>query len=120
MAILLQQNQTIIALYKTLLAQQQALSERIQNTTDPDLADAISTEIYEVMHRIVLTQNLLFQADFASLQSSVKSVQTASEKLQTALGKVNKAADVVNAVSRFLTYVDKAIDLAKTAAVAIG
>ena len=115
----IQQNQTIRTLYNTLLAQQNALSDQIQNTTDPTLANALSTEIYEITHRIILTQNLLFQSDSAALQKSVKSVQAASQTLQTALKGVDEAVDVVDAVSNFLTYVDKAIDLAKSLASAI-
>lgn len=109
----LQQNATILTLYKTLRDQQNALMDEIQNTTDPDVADTLSTEISELLHRIVLTQNLLFQADSAALRKSVKSVQTASVKLQSALNSANKAADIVNAMSAFLTCVDGAIDIAK-------
>ena len=110
------QNQTLIALYKSLCAQQDALSSAIQKATDPNLADALSTENYEVMHRLVLVQNLLFQSDSTELQQSVKAVTAASGQLQTAISNIQKVSDVVNGVSSYLALVDKAIDLAKTLA----
>ena len=110
------QNPTIAALYKSLCDQQDALTTALQNCTDPNVTDAISTENAEVMHRIVLTQNLLFQSDSTALQQSVKAVTDASASLQTAIGKIQKATDVINAVSGYLTLVDKAVDLAKTLA----
>lgn len=112
----MQQNTNIVDLYKSLCAQQDALSVKIQNETDPKLADAYSTENYEIMHRIVLTQSLLFQSDSAALQKSVQAVKTADGQLQSGLAKIKTAVDVVNAVSGYLSYVDQAIDLAKTLA----
>ena len=110
------QNKDILALYNSLSAQQAALSAAIQKTTDPNVADALSTESYEIMHRIVLAQNLLFQSDSTALQQSVTAVTNASGQLQTAITNIQKVSDVVNAVSSYLTLVDQAIDLAKTLA----
>jgi hypothetical protein len=110
------QNPTLVALYQSLCAQQDALSNAIQKTTDPQLADTLSTENYEVMHRMVLTQNLLFQSDSTALQENVKAVTDASGQLQSAIANINKISDLVNGVSNYLALVDKAIDLAKTLA----
>jgi len=107
------QNPSIVALYNSLCAQQAALSAAIQKTTDPKLADAISTENFEIMHRIVVTQNQLFQSDSVALQQSVRAVTDASPQLQTAIRNIQTVTDVVNDVSCYLTLVDEAIDLAK-------
>ncbi|HEV2693869.1 MAG TPA: hypothetical protein VG347_13330 [Verrucomicrobiae bacterium] len=110
------QNQTLVTLYKSLCAQQDALSSAIQKATDANVADAISTENYEVMHRIVLVQNLLFQADSPELQASVKAVKDASGQLESAIANIQRVTDFINGVSSYLELVDKAIDLAKTLA----
>jgi len=110
------QNASIVVIYQSLNAQQDALSEAIQKTTDPQLAGAISTESSEVLHRIILTQNLLFQSDSPALQKSASAVTNASGQLQSAILAVNNVSDLVNGVSTYLALVDKAIDLAKTLA----
>jgi hypothetical protein len=110
------QNPTLVALYKSLCSQQDSLSAAIQKTTDSNVADALSTENCEIMHRIVLTQNLLFQSDSAELQADVKAVQTAAGQLQNTITNIQKASDVVNGVTQYLALVDEAIDLAKTLA----
>jgi hypothetical protein len=109
-------NPTLITLYQSLCAQQDTLSAAIQKATDPNVADALSTENHEVMHRIILTQNLLFQSDTFALQQAVKTVTDASTQLQAALKKIQTATDVVTGVTSYLTLVDTAIDLAKTLA----
>ena len=113
------QNQDIVAIYNSLCDQQDALSAAIQATTDPNLANVISTEITEVAHRIILTQNLLFKADSAKLTAAVNGVSQASDKLTTAIAGINKATALIKAVSTYLTLVDQAIDLAKTLAAAV-
>jgi hypothetical protein len=110
------QNPSVAMLYQSICDQQDALTTALQNCTDPNLAEAISTENYEVIHRMVLTQNLLFKQDSPALQLSVQTVMAASGKLQTSIGQIQKAADVINAVTVYLTLVDKAIDLAKSLA----
>jgi hypothetical protein len=112
------QNQNIVSLLNLLIAQQTALTNKLQNTADPNLASAISTEIYEILHRIVLTQNLLFQSDSDQLKAAVAAVQSADVALSSAIGQITKATDVINAVSTYLGYADKAIDLAKAAGLA--
>jgi len=110
------QNSSINALYQSLCAQQDALSAAIQSTTNPALAKTLSTENYEIMHRIILAQNLLFQQDSAELKQCVTDVSNASGKIQSCLAGIQKASDIINTISDFLVLVDKAIDLAKTLA----
>jgi flagellar motor protein MotB len=112
------QNPTIVSMLNSLMAQQAALTDQLQNTADPDLAGAISTEIYEILHRLVLTQNLLFQSDSDQLKAAMADVKKADGALCAAISQIKKATDVINAVSTYLGYVDKAIDLAKAAGLA--
>jgi len=112
------QNLDIIAIYNSLCDQQDALSDAIQKVTDPKVAAAISTEIQEISHRIILTQNLLFLADAPELSAAMKGVGTASSKLTTAIDDFQQPAQFINAVSAYLSCVDKALDLAKTLAAA--
>ena len=113
------QNPDILAIYNSLCAQQDALSAAIQVTTDPKVAATISTEIQEVAHRIILTQNLLFLEDAPALSAIVANVNTASQKLTTAIGQIQQVTAFINSVSTYLSYVDQAIDLAKTLAAAV-
>ena len=108
------QNQSIVTLYKSLCAQQDSVSAKIQTTTDPKILDALSGENHEIMHRLVMAQNLLFQADSAQLKDNVKDVVTAAGQLQAGLAQIQSVTDVVNCVTQYLTAVDEAIDLAKT------
>jgi hypothetical protein len=112
------QNPSLSALYQSLCSQQDLLSAAIQKTTDQKTADALSTENYEIMHRIVLTQNLLFAADSPALQADLQNIQTAAGQLKNTLANFQQAADVVNGVTQYLVLVDQALDLAKTLAAA--
>jgi hypothetical protein len=110
------QNQSIVAIYNSLCDQQDALSTAIQATTDPKFAATIATEIAEIAHRIVLTQNLLFKQDSPQLTAGLDEIKTASQNLTAAIGAIQDTTGFVTSVSSYLTYVDKAIDLAKTLA----
>jgi hypothetical protein len=112
------QNPDILAVYNSLCAQQDALSLAVQQTTDPKLAAVISTEIQEVAHRIILTQNLLFLADAPKLSPLVKNIGAASQQLTTAISQIQQVTQFLNGVSSYLSLVDQAIDLAKTLAAA--
>ncbi len=78
----------------------------------------ISTEIQEIAHRIILTQNLLFLDDSKELEDRINDVKSSSAELSTAIENIKEATDVINAVSTYLAVVDRAIDLAKTFAAA--
>ena len=108
------QNPTIVALYKSLCSQQDAISDALSKCTDPDVAASLSLENSEIMHRIVLAQNLLFQADSTELQQDVQAVTASSTELTTALANIKEVTGIITAVSSYLTLVDEAIDLAKT------
>jgi hypothetical protein len=112
------QNPNILAIYNSLCNQQDSLSAAIQATGDPKLAATISTEIQEVAHRIILTQNLLFLADAPQLAATVNNVKTSSQDLSAAIKQIQQVTGFLNSVSTYLGYVDQAIDLAKKLAVA--
>lgn len=111
-------NDDVKGILDILLKQHQALLDAIDETSDADVASALVIEMHEVLHRITIAQQLLLNETNAKLEDATAKVADASKELSKALGDIQKAADVVKGVSTFLTYVDKAIDLAKTLGVA--
>ena len=109
-------NDDIKKLHETLMAQHQALYEKLDTITDPALAKAIVTELQEILHRVDVLQGLLFKQSSASLVRQVEKVEEADAALADALKSAESAADYITGVSKFLGFVDKAIDLAKTLA----
>ena len=109
-------NPDLQTLHETLGAQHQALYEQLDTVPDANTADAIVTEMQEILHRMNLVQGLLFRATSDALKASLADVAAANGALTQALASAQKAADVIAGVSKFLGYVDKAIDLAKTLA----
>ena len=106
------QNQTIVDIYNSLCDQQDALSAKIQTITDPKVAAIISTQITEIAHRIMLTQNLLFAADNQQITDAANNIANSSKTLTTAIGQIQQVTGFLNAVSGYLTDVDQVIDLA--------
>ncbi len=112
------QNQDLVTIYNTLCSQQDALSDEIQETTNPPTAATISTEIQEIVHRIILVQNLLFTENSAQLAVMAAGVQKSSNALTQAIAQIQQVTAFLNSVSSYLAAVDQAIDLAKTLAAA--
>jgi hypothetical protein len=112
-------NQELQALHEQLLSRHQTLYERLDNISDPIMAQTFLTEMREILHRISLVQGLLLSRTSAELQASVEKVDAADARLTKALQEAQTAADVVNGIGKFLTVVDKAIDLAKTLGAAL-
>ena len=111
-------NADVKSILDTLLKQHQALLDEVDATKDADIASALLTELHEVLHRIMIAQQLLLNETSAKLADAAGRVDDASKELAKALGQIQKAADVVKSVTTFLTYVDKAIDLTKKLGVA--
>ncbi|HWW00222.1 MAG TPA: hypothetical protein VNZ64_11045 [Candidatus Acidoferrum sp.] len=107
-------NQDLLQLHAQLLAQHQALYERLDEVTDATAAKIIITEMQEILHRIDLVEGLLFRQTTGALQESLQKVDAADTELTDALSSVNAAADIIAGVSKYLAVVDQAIDLAKT------
>ncbi len=111
-------NEDLQKLHDSLLSQHQALYDKLDEITDPDVAKAIITEMQELLHRIDLVQGLLFRQTTQALKNSVQKVEDADTDLEEALKAAETATDFIKGVSTYLALVDKAIDLAKTLAVA--
>ncbi len=109
-------NDDLKALHNLLLAQHRALSDKLSRETDPDKAEAILTEMQEILHRIDLVQGLLFRRSTKALTNALADVQSADTELTEAIRHIKDVASFVEAVADFLKYVDKAIDIAKTLA----
>ncbi len=111
-------NEELQKLHDSLLAQHQALYDKLDETADRELAKAIITEMQEILHRIDLVQGLLFRQTTQGLKNSVQKVEDTEAELEDALKAAETATDFVKGVGTYLALVDKAIDLAKTLAVA--
>jgi hypothetical protein len=106
-------NGDLAQLHKMLIAANQTLNSKLDRTSDPDLADKIVTEMREVVHRIDLVQSLLFTAASVGIAAAVADVKTANDGLAASIAAIGKATELVDTVTKFLTLVDTAIDLAK-------
>jgi hypothetical protein len=109
-------NQELQQLHDSLIAQHQALLNKLDEAKDPDEGQTIITEMQEILHRIDVVQGLLFRETTTALKNSLQKLDEADADLTNALKNAETAADIVKGVSKFLTLVDKAIDLAKTLA----
>jgi hypothetical protein len=109
-------NKDIKELHAALLAQHQTLYKKLDGITDPAQAKVVLTEMQEILHRVDMLQGLLFSQTTGALTQSVQKVQEADVDLGKAFDEAKSAGDFVKSVSTYLTYVDEAIDLAKTLA----
>lgn len=106
-------NKDLSDLQATLIAANEQLSKSLDTITDQALAQAVVTEMREVVHRIDLVQSLLFTAASNSLSAAATKVRDATTTLTTALEEITDVTSFVKTVSSFLGLVDKVIDLAK-------
>jgi hypothetical protein len=107
-------NQDLGQLHDLLIAAHRKLNDQLGTITDADLAQAVITQMGEVLHRVDLVQSLLFTAASDRITAAVAKVKDASDELTASLKAIDNAKTMVTTVSSFLTVVDKAIDLAKT------
>jgi hypothetical protein len=106
-------NTDIQGLRADLQKQYDALNTLLTTTQDPDAAQTIVTEMGEILHRIDLATNLLLIQTTDELKTALGDVTTQSAVLTAALKKSQSAQNIITSVSRYLGYVDTAIDLAK-------
>jgi hypothetical protein len=110
-------NESLKDMHDRLLAQHNALAEKLGEETNPDSAKTILMEMREILHRIDLVQNLLFRETSKALENAVAKVRRADGQLQKAIKTAADITKMVKATAEFLKYVDKAIDVAKTLAI---
>ncbi len=111
-------NQDLNQLHDLLTAQHAALYQLLATAPDSDTMAAIITEMRELRHRIDLTQGLLLSQSSQQLSGLLANVTKADADLTKALGAVATATNVIQGVGKFLTFVDQALDFAKTLALA--
>jgi len=107
-------NDSIRELQSTLMDTLRKLDAKLDNVTDPDLAEQIVREMQEVSHRITLAGSLLFAAQAQELDDKVAGVTKGTKKVNAAIIKIKNVTAFLSAMSEFLALVDDAIDLAKT------
>jgi hypothetical protein len=110
-------NLTLQQIHSMLLAQQNALSQALDETNDPARAKTIVMEMQEVLHRIDLVQNLLFTESSKKLEGTLSGINKANKALSASIKGIDDLAGFLNSVSNFLKAVDQAVDIAKTLAV---
>src|SRR5262249_13660643 len=111
-------NPDLKALHGELLALNQKLSDSLDDITDPAVARAVVTEMREVVHRIDLVQGLIFAASAKKISDAVPAVDQANAQAMKSLDEIRSVTSVIKTVTGVLTLVDKAIDIAKTLAIA--
>jgi archaellum component FlaC len=110
-------NDTLKQIHDLLVAQVDALSNAIDQTDDTAAAKQLLTEMDEVTHRLNVIQNLLFREESSELDSYLDQVKKSNQALTKSINAIKSVADVIQKTTTFLTYVDEAIDFAKTLAV---
>ena len=110
-------NDTLKQIHDLLLEQANALSNAIDQTDDTDVAKQLLLEMDEVTHRINIIQSLLFREASDELDTYLNQIKKANQALTKAINSIKSVADIIQKTTTFLTYVDTAIDLAKTLAV---
>lgn len=106
-------NPDLSVLLTALQAQHAALSAALNSITDVSLAQATRREAQEVLHRIYIAQDLVLVQTAHELTAAVAEATSASETLSKDLQTIVDAKHVIDGVTKFLTSVDKAIDIAK-------
>ncbi len=110
-------NPTIQQIHDLLVARVQQLSQIMGTTTDPAAADKIVTEMQELVHRIDLSQTLIFTKGSDALTKSIDDINKANASLQSSINNIQNIAKFLNATTEFLKLVDQALDFAKTLAI---
>lgn len=109
-------NASVDELLSSLQQQHAALFAKMGQTTDPKVAQAILRESQEVLHRINIAENLVLIAEAAELSSAVEKVDAADKELTKDLEDIADVARFVDAVTKYLGFVDAALDIAKRVA----
>jgi hypothetical protein len=110
------QNDSVKDLMQILLDQHAALLAKLDDADDSNLRKAILAEAQEILHRINLTQNLLFVALTPALDAALTAVKGSDAALKQDLGDIADTAAFIDKITGFLGYVDQAIDIAKKVA----
>src|SRR5258708_37580728 len=100
-------------LHDLLIGANTKLSDSLDTITDPALAQAVVTEMREVVHRIDLVQSLLFTTTATRITTAVQNVKNANAALTASLKTITDLVVLVKSVTAFLVLVDRVIDLAK-------
>jgi hypothetical protein len=109
-------NETLKEIHDLLVDRVDSLSDAVGKTNDVATAKQLLVEMQEVLHRVNVTQNLLFTQASQELKDMLPAIKQADSELKQSLQSVQNAVKVIAQTSQLLEYVDKALDLAKTLA----
>ena len=111
-------NTSLKKIHDLLVAQVSALSSAMEQTTNPQDANKLLLEMQEVVHRINVSQRLLFVQKSKDLDGYLPKIDSANKSLEDSLGTMKDIDAYVKATVTFLQCVDEAFDFAKTLALA--
>ncbi|MCY1431114.1 hypothetical protein D9M71_470760 [compost metagenome] len=106
-------NLEIKKLHQQLIETHQSLAKRLGNTSDPDEAEDILREMEELNFRLMMSGRLLFKRTTATIDRRIGTVIEASTDLDEAIKHIAQVKELVKAVGKFLTLVDRALDVIK-------
>lgn len=93
------------------------LRDAREKESDPDKIKAINNELIEANHRITMVGALLFHQRTAAITAAADKVASGTAAVEKAITDLENINKFIKAVSGFLALVDKAIDVAKLAAI---
>ena len=111
-------NKTINQIHNLLVSQVASLSNALSNTTDPGKAKQLLLEMQEVVHRVDVSQNLLFANTSKDLEDCLPGIRAANTTLQNSVRQIGQVATIIDDTVHLLKLVDQALDLAKTLLIA--
>ena len=106
-------NDDLERLHTSLIELIDQLADRQQQATSVDVVVALSREISEVNHRVVMVGQLVFHAATDKIVAAVKGVDDGRAAVDQAIREIDKLNRFLKVISGFLGLVDKVVDIAK-------
>jgi hypothetical protein len=106
-------NPALESIQDALMKQHRKLRDMIPTAPDAAARQALLTEMAEITHRIQITGSLLFSKQTKELDDKVGALKTATKDVNKAIADLKALKGFLDAMSKFLSVVDEAIDLAK-------
>ena len=95
---------------QSLQRQHAALFEKMGTVTDPKLGQAIMLESQEIVHRMLIAQNVVLKEAAAQVDEALAGVRETDKQLQADLQQITDAADFIGKVTKYLGFVDDVLD----------
>lgn len=103
-------NTPIYELHAALVTHIDALSNRLADETDLDLAQGIATEIDEATHRLRMVGRQLFTEHTNTIAEKIDTIKAAANEAAQRLESIDTLRDLVRLSTGVLTLVDAVVD----------